>query len=147
MLLNRSAQYSLLALIYLARQPEGRYVMTRDVADALSLPQPFLAKVLQPMTRRGWLLSSRGRFGGVTLAEATRAMSILQIIEHLDNFGGRRDCLLGLRNCDDTSACVLHCQWQPIKDELRTYLASHNLAQMADDPHAGLVMGGLAAPA
>lgn len=142
MLLTRSVQYTLRALIHLARQPEGHYVMTRDVADALRLPPHFLAKLLQPLARKGWLRSSRGRAGGVRLADEARELSILAIIEALEEPGSRRDCLLGLKDCDDDTACVLHCRWKPVKHELTAYLAGHDLARLAaDDATAGRLLG------
>lgn len=141
MLLTRSAQYTLRALIYLARLPEGRYVMTRDIADALQLPPHFLAKLLQPLARKGWLHASRGRSGGVMLAAGMRALSVQAIIEELVEAGSRRDCLLGLKDCGDDTACVLHCHWQPVKHALNAYLAGHDLARLAADPGADHLLG------
>lgn len=131
MLLNRSTQYTLRALLFLARQPEGEAVLTREIADRLGLPHHYLAKLLQPLARKGWLLSNRGRAGGVMLGGQARELTFLRIIESSQDFGGERDCLLGLKACDDASACVLHCQWQPIKRELWDYLSSRTLEQMA----------------
>lgn len=143
MLLTRSAQYSLRAMLHLARQPAGRYVMTRDIAHALDLPPHFLAKLMQPMSHCGWLDTARGRFGGIALTEAARAMPLLTVIEQLGLPGRGRDCLLGLKDCDDATACVLHCQWQPIRRELRDYLANNSVAQVAEDDASEQLIGRL----
>ena len=43
----------------------------------------------------------------------------------------KRECLLGLKDCDDASACVMHCDWKPIKQELTENLGRYTLATLA----------------
>jgi Rrf2 family transcriptional regulator, iron-sulfur cluster assembly transcription factor len=68
MLLSRASQYTLQALIYLARQPPGQRVMIKDIAEALDLPVFYLGKLIQAPARVGWLDTARGSGGGVCLA-------------------------------------------------------------------------------
>jgi len=68
MLLSRGSQYTLRALIHLARQPASRRRMVRDIAEELDIPPFYLAKLMQPVARVGWLETLRGRGGGVRLA-------------------------------------------------------------------------------
>lgn len=138
MLLKRSAQYTLQALIYLARQPAGRTVMIREIAETLNLPVHYLAKLMQGLSREGWLVTSRGRAGGVYLDEAARARTFLEIMDSIQVFRSDGECLLGLKACEDDSACVLHCRWRPIKQELWHYLGSYSLAQLAASDYADL---------
>jgi Rrf2 family iron-sulfur cluster assembly transcriptional regulator len=131
MLLSRSSQYTLQALIYLARQPRGRMVMVKQMADALGLPLFYLAKLIQSPTRAGWLTTQRGRGGGVSLNPGAEAITLLDILRLTDGHRVSQECLLGFKDCEDESACVLHCQWKPIKQELGEGLGGYTLASLA----------------
>jgi Rrf2 family protein len=130
-LLNRASQYTLQALIYLARQPPGRLVMVKEIADALDLPLHYLSKLIQPPTRAGWLTAVRGRKGGVRLNPGAEAVTLFDVLQLTDGHRVSRECLLGFKACEDDSACVLHCQWKPIKQELTEGLGGHSLAALA----------------
>ncbi len=131
MLLSRSTQYTLQALLYLARQTPGRRILVRDMADALALPVFYLAKLLQPAARAGWIATSRGRSGGVHLSLGAEALTLMDILAVTESAKVGQECLLGFKTCGDDGACVLHCEWKPIKEELTSGLASHSLAELA----------------
>lgn len=132
MLLSRASQYTLQALIYLARQPDGRMVMVKEMAEALGLPMFYLAKLIQPPTQAGWLVTARGRGGGVRLNSGAESITLLDILRLTDGQRADGECLLGFKNCEDETACVLHCQWKPIKQELSEGLGGYSLAALAE---------------
>ena len=131
MLLSRASQYTLQALIYLARQPPDRMVLVKRMADELGLPVFYLAKLIQPPTHAGWLTTARGRGGGVRLNRGAEAITLLDILHLTDGHRVTHECLLGFKTCDDETACVLHSQWQPIKQELAEGLGGYTLAALA----------------
>jgi Rrf2 family protein len=131
MLLSRGSQYTLQALIYLAGQPAGKMLLVRDIANELDIPQFYLAKLLQPIAHAGWLDTARGRGGGMRLSANAGALSVHDIVMLIEGRRAERECLLGLKDCDDDTACVLHCQWKPIKHELLADLKRHTLTSLA----------------
>jgi Rrf2 family iron-sulfur cluster assembly transcriptional regulator len=143
MLLSRAGQYTLQALIYLARQPRGERVMIKDMADALNLPMFYLAKLMQAPSRAGWLDSARGRGGGVYLAVDAASINLLDILNMTDGHRLKRECLLGLKDCEDATACVMHCDWKPIKQELADSLGQYNLAELAHNGMPEWMLSGI----
>lgn len=131
MLLSRASQYTLQALIYLARQPPDQMIMVKEIAEALALPEFFLGKLIQAPVRAGWLVSARGHGGGIKLIADAANITLLDILQLTDGLRVTRECLLGLKACEDETACVMHCQWQPIKQELAEGLGSYTLAALA----------------
>lgn len=131
MLLSRASQYTLQAMIYLARQPPGQRVMIKEIADSLDLPMFYLAKLIQAPARVGWLDTARGRGGGVCLAADAASINLLDILNLTDGQRLKRECLLGLKDCEDTTACVMHCDWKPIKQELADGLGQYTLSALA----------------
>ncbi len=134
MLLSRASQYTLQALIYLARQPPDQMVMVKDMAEELGLPVFYLGKLIQAPARVGWLITARGRGGGVKLNPQAETITLVDILQLTDGHRVTRECLLGFKACEDDSACVMHCSWKPIKQELVDGLGSHTLATLAAAP-------------
>ncbi len=141
MLLSRASQYTLQALIYLAQQEPGRMVMVKEIADTLDLPMFYLAKLIQPPTHAGWLSTARGRGGGVRLNPGAETITLFDILQLTDGHRVHSECLLGFKDCGDNDACVLHCQWKPIKQELTASLSSHSLATLAHLPLPPWLLG------
>lgn len=131
MIINRSAQYTLQVLMHLVAHPTGRPVLARELAEQLHIPPPYLAKLLQQPCRVGWLSSTRGRGGGFTLTPGTENLTLLEIIMLTRGERISRECLLGFKECDDKTACVMHCHWKPIKQEMLGQFGGYTLAQLA----------------
>lgn len=131
MILNRSSQYTLQALIHMLAHPAGHPILARDLAEALHLPPHYLAKLLQKPCRVGWLQSLRGRGGGFALSPGTGKVTLLEVLTLTEGERINRECLLGLKDCDDKTACVLHCQWKPIKQAFLGQFGGYTLTQLA----------------
>jgi Rrf2 family protein len=142
MLLSRASQYTLQALIYLARLPPEQLVMVKVMAEDLGLPVFYLGKLVQVPARAGWLKTARGRGGGVKLAIDANAITLLDILQLTEGPRVTRECLLGFKACEDATACVMHCQWQPIKQELSEGLGGYTLAALASVPLPAWLLAG-----
>jgi Rrf2 family protein len=131
MIINRSTQYTLQVLIHLVAHPTSRPMLARELAELLHIPPHYLAKLLQEPCRAGWLLSTRGRGGGFTLAPGTENLTLLEVLNLSSGERISRECLLGFKTCDDKTACVMHHHWKPIKLELLGQFGGYTLAQLA----------------
>jgi Rrf2 family iron-sulfur cluster assembly transcriptional regulator len=132
MILSRTSQYAIQALIYLATQPRGRPVLNREIADSLGVPTAYLAKILHDLSRGQILDSIRGRHGGFILRSDAEQTSLLDIVFLLEGIRVRRECLLGLKECGDEMACPVHRRWKRVKQEMIAYLGGLTLSHLAD---------------
>lgn len=137
MLLNRASQYAIKALVLLALQPKNATLMCRDLADTLHLPYPYLSKLMQQCVRRGLVGANRGRSGGYWLEESVAGMTMLDVVEAVNGERHTRECLLGLTECADENACVMHCEWKPLKEGLLALLKDQTLGELADAVRSG----------
>ena len=78
MLLTRASEYALLSLDVLrkANVPLG----AEQLANELSIPKSFLAKILQSLAKQSILESKKGAHGGFVLAKPIEEISINEII-------------------------------------------------------------------
>lgn len=129
-MLSRSSEYAIRALTFLARQNDGRHHLSRDMAEELGLPAPFLGKVLQPLVTRGVLHSQRGRSGGFRLARPAHEVTLIEIVDAQETLGPAETCLLGQSECSDATACPLHTYWKAASGAFRERLVRTTLADL-----------------
>jgi len=147
MLFTRGNQYAIQAMVVLAMQPKGQAQMCRDLAESLNIPYPYLSKLMQQCAKLGLIGASRGRSGGYWLEGNTGAMNILDLIVAINGDWQTRECLLGLKECEDDSACVMHCEWKPVKEGMFALLKDQTLNQLAEAVRTGRCrLGDLIAP-
>jgi Rrf2 family protein len=77
-LLKREESYALHALINVAENPGTKAAM---IADQLSMPPAFMAKVMRKLTVAGLIDSRTGRGGGVEIKVDPASVSVLDVVE------------------------------------------------------------------
>lgn len=149
MILSRTSQYAIQALIYVATQPRGEPVLNREMAEHLGVPSAYLAKIMQNLCKGNLLHSYRGRLGGFCLRENAEKTDLMQVLVLTEGTGFTDDCVLGLKVCSDETACPMHTKWKPIKEEVVRLLHEQTLEKLAlavktgkyritDLPHAAI---------
>lgn len=137
MILSRTSQYAIQSLIFIATQPRGVPVLIRTVARHLGVPPPYLAKIMQNLSRGKLIHSFRGRQGGVCLSEGGENTDLMQILTLIEGPGLTDNCVLGLKVCGDETACPVHTQWKPIKTKIVDLLNKQTLGKLAAAVQSG----------
>ena len=137
MILSRTSQYAIQALIYLATQPGGRPVLSREIAHSLGVSPPYMAKVLQSLCRGQLLDSTRGRSGGFNLRSGAEHTNLLEVVLLTDGPRVDRECLLGHKICQDETACPMHRNWKPVKKDILACLGGVTLNHLAKAVQSG----------
>lgn len=137
MILSRTSQYAIQALIYIASQPSGELVLNRSIAEYLSVPPAYLAKIMQVLCRGNLLYSFRGRQGGFCLREGAEKTDLMRILTLIEGPGLTENCLLGLKVCADEVPCPVHTQWKPIKERIIQLLTQQTLEKLAAAVRSG----------
>lgn len=137
MLISRTSQYAIQALIYIALKEIGTPILSREVAEQLGVPSAYLAKIMQMLCKGGILTSFRGRLGGFTLKQKPHQIDLMRVMLITEGQEFTKDCVLGLKECKDETACPMHEKWKPIKAEILAMLKDHNLETLADAVRVG----------
>jgi Rrf2 family protein len=131
MILSRTSQYAIQALIYIATQPRGEPVLNREIAAHLGVPSAYLAKIMQNLCKGNLLDSFRGRLGGFCLREGAEKTDLMHVLVLTEGTGFTDDCVLGLKVCSDETACPMHVRWKPIKEKVVHMLNEQTLEKLA----------------
>jgi len=110
MQLTRAADYAVRVMVTLANMPVGTRASHTELAAAVECPRPFLAKVLQRLTRAGLVVSYRGNVGGFELKKQCRSASLLQVVEAVEGPLALNICS-GKKRCPRHGACPAHRCW------------------------------------
>jgi Rrf2 family nitric oxide-sensitive transcriptional repressor len=103
---SQTVEYALRVVVYLAGL-DGLPATTKQIAGCTKVPEGYLAKVLQGLSRAGLIQSQRGLHGGSVLALSPDKLSVYDIIEAVQPIQRIRFCPLNL-NSHGVKLCALH---------------------------------------
>ncbi len=108
-MLSNSSKYAIKGVLYLAlNSDENHKIMVRDMHGIVNVPESYLAKLLQELSRHDVISSARGPKGGFYLSDNDRKRTLMDVVKVIDGEKRVTSCVLGLRNCDVDNPCVLH---------------------------------------
>jgi Rrf2 family protein len=117
--------------LYLACQPAGQVVASRQVAQAMEIPQQFLGKIAQVLGRAGILEIGQGSRGGLSLARPPKEITLLMVVEAAEGELTLNQCLLHSHDCGRSGMCAVHRVWDEARQALRGVLGKANFAALA----------------
>lgn len=92
--------------MYLAQADAQRAPATvAEIANQFDIPVNHLVKVVAQLSRKGWILATRGRKGGLNLAVDARQLKIGVVLRELEGDTGLVDC--EAQNCRLSFDCRL----------------------------------------
>ena len=80
MKLTHRGEYALLALVFLARLPEGEIASIETIATAQKIPRKYLEQILLTLKRGGHVTSVRGKAGGYLLARDPEDITVADVV-------------------------------------------------------------------
>ena len=114
--LSTRTDIALRALRELARR--GVRVKRPALAASAGTSPDFLARVMAPLVRSGWVVSEAGRGGGYELAVDLAGVSMLDVIEAVEGTPDDGRCVLRGGPCRDAETCALHDAWSRARGAL-----------------------------
>ncbi|WP_346795928.1 Rrf2 family transcriptional regulator [Halomonas sp. Bachu 37] len=135
--LTRFTDYSIRVLIYLAVKGEERSTIN-EIADAFDISRNHLMKVVQELSREGYVTAIRGKNGGLLLTRDPATIALGELVRQTEPDMALVECYR------DENACVITpaCQLQPIlNDALRAFLGvldRYTLTDVLDERHSQL---------
>ncbi|MFT0714706.1 RrF2 family transcriptional regulator [Flagellimonas lutimaris] len=108
-MLSNSSKYAIKGVLYLAlNSDETHKIMVRDIFEVVHVPEAYLAKLLQELSRHNVISSTRGPRGGFYLSAEDRKRTLMDIVRVIDGEKRIKSCVLGIQDCDMDNPCVLH---------------------------------------
>lgn len=131
-MLSNASKYAIRSVLYLAiYASENKKIGAKKIAGALETPQPFLAKLLQQLSRDQIISSTKGPKGGFYLSQHNLESSMLDVIHCVDNTSKFDQCFLGLSECQDENPCPVHFIVVPFKKKILSDFEDKTIGEFA----------------
>ena len=130
MQLTSHTDYALRLLIYLLAFGEEEPVSAADIARAYDISANHLSKVAGELARRGWVISRRGRGGGLSLAPEARALSVGDVVRALEHNMDLVECFGAHNTCPIAPVCRLQGALHEARDAFLHVLDQHKLVEL-----------------
>ena len=132
--ITKQADYGILFLTRIARDPEREVFTARDLAEEFHIGVPMVSKVLKLLTRGSVLRSQRGIKGGYSLARSPGEITVSEIVAALDGPIAITECAGSQpTDCRTEPYCAVAEPWQRINQAIVEALNGITLEQMCGE--------------
>ena len=84
MKLTTKSEYSILALIYIARNGKNGFIKIEEICSKCDIPKKYLELLFSILRQNHYIKTKRGASGGYNLAKPASQISIAEIIRLMD---------------------------------------------------------------
>ncbi len=138
MKLSEKGEYALRALLDLtmAQALDRALVPLSALAEAQKMPATFLEQILAELRHAGFLSSTRGKYGGYSLARPASKIHIGEIVRLIDGplapIGCASVTAYERCSCPDEQHCGLRLIMMDVRNAISNVLDRYTLAQLAE---------------
>lgn len=133
MRLTQLTDYALRVLIHLAQRPD-RVCTIGEIAARYGVSEAHLMKVTHQLGRAGWIVTTRGKGGGMRLARAPQDIRVGEVVRSMEPDLFIVECLSGASSCSLTGSCQLTGVMDGALRQFVEHLDRHTLADILPPP-------------
>lgn len=130
-MITKKAEYAIIALADLASLPPGQKTTTREIVARRKIPSNLLAQLLPVIRDAGWVESTRGAGGGVSLCKDPAQITLREAIELVDGPITITRCLFQSMPCGNKPSCPLRDVWKEAQEKMLTVFEKTTVAELA----------------
>lgn len=136
-MLSKKAQYSIYAMVKLAREPYGSHLLIGEIAESEKIPKKFLENILLELKNSGFVGSKKGKGGGYFLIKKPDEINLADIIRLFDGAIALLPCAAfkyyqPCGFCKDEINCGVRSVLKEIRDETVNMMKSMTLQNIID---------------
>jgi len=137
-MLSNTSKYAVRAVIYLALNAgEEKKIGIKQISKDLSIPTPFLGKILQTLAKHKLLSSTKGPHGGFGLGRSAVNINLIDIVDIIDGRDIFDKCLIRLEDCNDKEPCAMHNKYAQVRYQLLNLFKNQNVSELIDEIKEG----------
>lgn len=129
MKLSLYSDYALRILIHLATHP-GRLMQIGNIAEIHAISRHHLTKIVRDLGQAGFIVTIRGRRGGIRLARPADQIAVGAVLRHTEGICLQPDCA----GCIIAPACRLPVLLAKAMRAFMAVLDCYSIHDLASDP-------------
>ncbi|MBL4662308.1 MAG: Rrf2 family transcriptional regulator [Flavobacteriaceae bacterium] len=128
---TNSSKYAIKALCVIVEQTSTEHkLLVKEIAEQTGIPKPFLSKILQQLSSKNYISSTKGRHGGFYIEEEQLENSLLDIIIEVEGKNRLQRCAINFEECDYENPCPIHKFITTAKNELQENIKNIKLKDL-----------------
>ena len=129
MKITRASDFAIRILVRLA---ESKSKLTSEkIAREIEVPFSHVAKIVQSLSRNGFIASSKGKNGGLRLAQDPQKIDLSKVIQAVEGPFVLSDCILNKGVCGFSHGCKVRKCLGQVRSEMIKVLAKTNIYDLA----------------
>ena len=136
MKISMKSDYSLRAVLDLARFYGNGPIQSSDIASRQGIPEAYLEQLLTTLRKAGLIRSVRGPQGGHHLARAPESITVGDVITALEGSVAPIECVHEKGSCSRSGNCAQRDIWMEINAATRKILDSTTIAALLERQEA-----------
>jgi len=130
MQLTQYTDYALRTLIYLGMHPDRRCTIT-EISEAFKINRNHLVKVVHKLSTSGWIMTVRGKTGGMTLNMAPDQINIAAVVRDTEPHMDLLECFdMQTNTCSIAPVCTLRGVLYEARKAFLDVVAKYSLADV-----------------
>ena len=130
--LTKKADYALISLRHIAVSPRGTS-SAKEIAESYNIPPALLAKVLQTLTKSGFLKSVAGTNGGYRLTRGPGLITALEVIRAIDGPVVLTSCFTSHEPCVQSKSCTVREPLRRVHEAILDLLSKMTIRELTED--------------
>ena len=128
---TKAEEDGVLGVSHLTEKDRSTVTPLSEVSEAKQIPEKFLAKIFQSLSRSGIVRSHRGVRGGFALARDPENITVREVLESIQGPYHLLKCVVDLGACErDGRNCALRHILIEAEERLKDVFESNTLADM-----------------
>ncbi|MEA1980037.1 MAG: Rrf2 family transcriptional regulator [candidate division Zixibacteria bacterium] len=127
---TKAEEYGMKGVLFLADKEKEIITPLSEISEAKNIPEKFLAKIFQSLSRTGIVRSHRGVRGGFTLSRDPSEISVKEVLEAIQGPYYLMKCTKDMESCEDSEKCAIRDLFIMAENKMLGVFESHSLADM-----------------
>ncbi len=127
---SNSTKYAIRTIEYLLLNQDQDKLSVIKLATELDIPQPYLSKIMQQLSKGNIISSTKGRGGGFYLSNENLKRPLIDIVICIEGYNVFDKCVLGLNKCSDENPCMLHAHFKIFKNSLEKSICKDSIQKL-----------------
>ena len=130
---TKAEEYGIFGILHLADRDPSDITPLSEISESQGIPEKFLAKIFQSLSRAGIIRSHRGIRGGFTLARDPEEISVKEVLETIQGPYHLMKCLPDISACTNgrTDFCALRELVLKAEERLVSTFDEYTVADLA----------------
>lgn len=98
----------------------------------LAIPRQYLRRLLTELSKKKFIVSTRGRNGGFVFARDMSTINFAQVVDAMEGEEAMNTCLLGFTACIMDHPCAMHDLWSEARSKMLETLTRTTFADLSE---------------